>query len=286
MAWNKPSTENQQSIKKNTAKAPSAKRGVIAGAVIIVALGALCLYLFTNGEADSRPLQKKERGLIKEVTPAAAPTNKAVQTESTLPPYGFWAVDASKTNGFTPAMIRKWTLYNRPRRKAKPRVPRMEKYEIFSHPSENQIAGLIMHEPGVTLIGRPVFNQAFEKDFMKSCEEPIIVGADDDDYTRNLKQTMIDTKIELRQRMSEGESLNKILYDAHEELQRLGQVKRAIETEMRTLIKEGAQTENDIDDFVDAANKMLEEKGIAPMKKNAVVRRALARLINSKGAKE
>ena len=74
--WNRPSA-NQPATKKGGVKAPSMMKGIIVGAVAVV-VGVVCIFAFSNGEADSRPLQKgRSSGRIKEVTPAPAP--KAVE---------------------------------------------------------------------------------------------------------------------------------------------------------------------------------------------------------------
>ena len=75
MAWNRPSAANQQPAQKSGSKAPSAMRGVIAGAVVVV-LGALCFFIFSGKETRQDAAPTQERGKIKEVTPAAAPKYK------------------------------------------------------------------------------------------------------------------------------------------------------------------------------------------------------------------
>ena len=75
MAWNKPSAANQQPAQKSGSNPTSTKRGIIAGAVVVVVLGAACVWLFSGNEARQDAASTKERGRIKEVTPAAAPTN-------------------------------------------------------------------------------------------------------------------------------------------------------------------------------------------------------------------
>ena len=279
MAWNKPNTENQQ--KKPSAKAPSAKRGVIAGVVIVVALGALCLYLFSNGEATSSSLQKKERGRIKEVTPAAAPTNRVEAAKEETP---YWLVPESETNGFTEVMQRKWFFAHRP-----PPAYRYDvtftppRYAIFDTYSENQIAFLLTAEPGKTVIGEPNY-RGITEDFMKSCETPIIINADDDEFDRNLKNLMKETKIELRQRISDGENLEDILRNAREELRQFARYKSTLKEELENFLKDPQHTDQDVDDFIKAANTMLEEKGVAPLELGVIAKKRLKALkSNQKG---
>lgn len=278
MAWNKPSEENQQP-KKPSAKAPSAKRGVIAGAVV-VALGVLCLWLFSGKETRQDAASTKERGRIKEVTPAAAQTNATVRQEKKV---AFW--NQPTTNGLSEAQIRKWEAMHRKPAAYTNNVMALypkPKCAIFETHAENEIAFLMTLEPGASLFGTRRYSEKFKQEFLKSCETPIIVTKDDDEYTAQLKRDMIATKIELRNRMADGEDLGEILTETRNELRRLGEVKRMVAQEMRSVIKETATSEADIDASIAAANKMLEDKGVAPIKVSPVMRMALIRSLKLK----
>ena len=251
-----------------------------AAGVALAAVVAL-LVCSTGKDAASDGDKPATSRTIKAVEPQLS-TNKA---EKPVPLYAtkFWELDESKTNGFTEGMIRKWKLARRPLPKVMPKANyRKSRYEIFKYRSENAIAGLLTHEPGKGMIGTPVFGEKFEADFLKSCEEPILPEEGDDEYNLELKRQMKETKIELRQRMANGENLSQILLDTHKELQRLGQVKQSIEREMREMIRENAQTEEDVDAYFEAANKLLEQKGVAPMVPNPLIRRALLNSLKKK----
>ena len=69
--WNRPSAAPKVAPKRK----PGLKHGILAG-LVIVALGGLCLWMFSGGDADGE-LAAKRRGRIKEVTPAKAKDNKA-----------------------------------------------------------------------------------------------------------------------------------------------------------------------------------------------------------------
>ena len=165
----------------------------------------------------------------------------------------------------------------RSRRRERPRPA----YAIFKHESENKIAALITMEPGRPVFGTQIYNEKFVDDFMKSCESPIVIEDSDDEYARRLKQDMIETKIELRERMREGENICDIMSDTRKELQRLGMVKKNIERMMVDELKTSAKDAYDVDDLVDAANALLEAQGIAPLKLNPVLKRSIMRTIES-----
>ena len=282
MSWNKPSSAPQPPPKKSTP--PSLKRGLLAGLLVIV-LGALGLYLFSNGEATSSSRQKKERGRIKEVTPAAAKQEKPVEKPVEKKQPHYWELPT--TNGLTETQIRKWKFMHEPPPPWTNTVMatrKRPKYAIFDTRPENEIAGLISATPGASLVGMPRYSEKFKADFLKSCETPIIVSKDDDEYTANLKREMNKVKIELRQRMADGEDLGDILTETRRELQNLAAVKREVEREMRKVIKDTAVTEEDVDTCIEAANKLLESKGVAPVRMNPLLRSALKRSIQDRPA--
>ena len=156
-----------------------------------------------------------------------------------------------------------------------------EKYEIFDTYVENEIAMFMTMEPGDGLVGSPNYDEHSKKEFLKSCETPIIIDEKDDEYTKSLKQQMIQTKIELRQRMADDEDFCQIMADTRNEMMRLGQVKQQIEGEMHDMLK-SASTREDIETSIAAANKLLEEKGIAPIKVSPIF---IRRLMHRKGIK-
>ena len=280
MAWNQPASNNNSAARKASKSSPSLLKGLVAG-LLVVAIGAVVAFYLLSGKGE-RPVkvaESKKPSQIAEVKPAVAPTNDSPVTKAKATPW--WLCEASETNGFTEAQVRRWKLAHRPLPKVMPVYDKPRaRCAIFKHFSENAIAGLVTHEPGAGMIGTPVYGEKFEKDFMDSCNEPILEDKDDDDYARNLKKQMKDIKIELRQRMSDGESLSQILLDTHRDLQRLAVVKREIENDMRTMIKQEAKTESDVESYIQAANKLLEQKGAAPIKSNRILTKSLMRLVN------
>lgn len=271
MSWNKPSSVPQPPPKKSAP--PSLKRGLLAG-LVVVALGALGLYLFSGGEADSRPLQKKDRGRIKEVTPAAAPTNNvAAQPPVVKSKKPWW--DTDKTNGFSRTELREWKHRHTPpayvaRRDRRKKAP----FAIFDHPSENLIASYLVLQPGQGLIGTPNL-KGVEEDFLESLKTPIIPTSEDSEEVADLKRAMNRTKIEIKERLDAGEKLADILLESHKEAQRLAQFKMTLQQELAANLRKDASKE-EVEDFVAAANRILADKGIAPIKAGPIIRRKLA----------
>ena len=138
-------------------------------------------------------------------------------------------------------------------------------YAIFNHSSENIIAGLLVARPGMTVVGTPHYNGVFTKNFLKSLEEPIIVKETDDEDTKTLKRAVNDAKIELKAAYDRGEDIEQIVLDSRTEFQRLAKVREHMKLNVLQMAQEEAARTEDVDDLVTAANKILEDNGIAPI---------------------
>ena len=275
MAWNKPSTENQQQ-KKPSAKAPSAKRGIIAGAVV-VALGVLCLWLFSGNETRQDDASAKGRGLIKEVTPAvAAPTN-AVPKKPVDPKEDY---DHAKMYRDKDGILRYKNGNHRAYDRSKTHIEAKDYADhskaLFHHPSERVIHRLLTIRPGsnALLDRHDYYSESFQKDFFDSMKEPIIVTKDDSPRVAEEKRAMNEAKIEIADRLRNGENLGDILTELRKNVVKVNEFQKSVTREMRQLMKErGAElTRQDAEDYIDAANRLFEEKGISPIKKDAFIR--------------
>lgn len=158
-----------------------------------------------------------------------------------------------------------------------PRNRRLPKTHIFIHPSDNQIANLLRLEPGIGTFGNRDY-KGFKEAFLKSCKEPIMISEDDDDWTKQLKRDVIDTKIELRERMANGEDIEEIMRETRYEYKKLAGIKGLIEAEVRNSLLNDDVTSDDMKNLVTAANKLLEDKGIPPLKINPFVQRRILEL--------
>ena len=253
-------------------------RGVVAGLIVVVSAVAVSLWL-SSGETKRVPpansIQKKPSPISVPQRVSTPKTNAVLKPEK---PKRFWQLPT--TNGLTEAQQRIWKVKNRPPPGITNNTSLFEpkpKYAIFSHDSENTIAAYLTITPGQTLVGSPIYDKKFSDDFLKSLEEPIIVTKDDDPETAALKRAMNETKIELKARHDAGEDIGKILEQTHEELRQLSQYKIQIEEVLKESIRSGNLTEKDFDLAIEAANKMLDEKGIAPMEFGPVSRHILLR---------
>ena len=262
MAWNKPNNDLTRKVQR--AKTPSLKRGVIAGLAVAVPVVAICVFLFSGGEKEQDAASAKERGRIKEVTPAAAPKPLMPKPGMVLSTNRF-----GKVTEHPPTNQWGHPWHWGPNKKLHPahtsRIDRasLPLYErVFQNSADRHIAGLLVIEPGTDLIGSDEPSPWFLKSFERSLKEPVLVTHDDDEETKALKRAVNETKAELKARMDAGEDIVKILTDTRKELRELG----AYREELKKMINETARkketTREDAEDIVNAANKMLEERGL------------------------
>lgn len=219
----------------------------------------------------------KRRGLISETTPAkSTPLESGEKPQPVIDPNARPTKAFEKVNGYV--MLPSGRMHKLSKNvltndfnvtQPKP------KYAVFEHHVENQIASLLTLPPGGTLVGTPKYDQKFVDAFLKSLENPIIVTKDDDDETAELKRAVIETKKDLKTRYDAGEDIAQVMNDTHNEFQKLARVKKDIEEEIRKIQRDPNATIDDIDDFVSAANVLLEQKGIEPIQMNPIVRQML-----------
>ena len=261
---------------KVTAKKPSPVRGIVAGAVVVVLAVVAYFAFFSGSEKPQKVVEQKKPSAIKEVAPSIS-TNKVAAVEEKPNPNLETYRDARGIlrykvgNGRVPDPNLK-THKNTPTRDKDGNKRFGSKYTIFENRSENEIARLISMPPGTQMFGTRRYDDKFEADFLKSCETPIIVEKGDSEYVKNLKKAMNETKIEIRNRMAAGEKLADILTETRKELQRLATYRRDLKRETADMLQSGTLTDQDADDVITAANKMLEQKGLNPIPKSSLIR--------------
>lgn len=254
MSWNQPNPVKNKTSPKN----PIWVRGVIAGAMIVG--GALFFLLVLSPSSETVapvPPQTESEGI------SAVPKQKPVKVRKAERPIEVLPeVQKPATNQWGNPIS--WG----PNKKLKPRnIARLDYsqlplYEqLFPNSANRAIAGLLVIEPGTDLIGDDEFGPDFVKSFLQSLAEPIIVGNDDSEEAKALKRAVNETKIELKARYDRGEDIAKIMTETRRELRELG----AYRENLTALIDEARRnrdaTTESLNDYIKAANKMLEERG-------------------------
>lgn len=265
MAWNKSSSASEsrrRSAAGGGRPTSAVVKGLLAAALIVVGVAG-ATFLFRNANRQHTKIPKARPGKIAEVKPAAAKPTAAATTEKPkeLPPQRVGEIRDGKmllqSGRLHPV---KGIITNKVERAWS---------SIFPHPSENVIAGLLTAKSGAAFVGTPHYNGRFTQNFLKSLEEPIIVSKDDSADVQQLKRAVIAAKIELKAAYDRGENIEEVLQEAREELQRMSRYKQELKADIYQYThKTEGITEQDVDDYITAANTLLEAKGIAPIKKN------------------
>ena len=125
--------------------------------------------------------------------------------------------------------------------------------------------------------------ERYENEFRQSIADPIRIKDDDSDYDKQLKQAVIDTRKEIARQIGEGRSFAEVMQETRQDLMRLGQFKQSLEKELRAIRKNGEVSDEDYKTFVEAANKMLEEKGAAPIRTPYLIYRNLDLMEHKEG---
>lgn len=287
MAWNGSKTEDASknpasAPKRNAAKSPSLSRGLIAGGFVVF-IGILALY-FITGEKDDPAAAPQKPSVIAEVDPDLAPpeTNDVVETEvevKKVDPNARPTKVGEIVNGYIKLPSGRMHRIKGEVTNDVAVVRKPEWFAVFDHQCDNEIACYLTMEPGETLVGTPIYRGRFKNEFLESLKSPIIVSKDDSPEVQNLKRSVIEAKIDLKEALDRGEDIEKIMLDTRSQLQDMNCYKLALEQDMKEMIRQDATCAQDIDTFIEAANKMLEAKGIAPMKLNEISRKRLERLV-------
>ena len=233
----------------------------MTGGLVTVVVGVALFVILRNGLTEGKPKSEHRPQMIKSVEPKIVHlpvTNEVSKAEESPDPQRVGEIKNGKirlSNGKIHVMKGIVTNYSG--------MAKL-KCDIFSHKSENVIARLLTIKPGQFLVGTPHYNGRITKDFLESIKEPIVISPDDSDYDKELKRAVREAKIELKIAYDRGEDIEKILLDSRAEFQKLGRYKQELRTMMNKQLS-SASTPEEVDDYIAAANKMLEAKGIAPM---------------------
>lgn len=274
MSWNRSSEERTFSEKRKGFRFSTL--GVIAIGIVVFGTAGIVWWLNRSNENVDKVVVERQKVLLNEVTPSAAtkaeqPKPKKYKDMTTNEKLQYYR---DKYGDNLPDNLKPIVYYL----ENEPKVNYRRKSNItsiFKHRSEREIAAFLMVEPGTWMM-RPVeFGDKFDKDLATALEDKIEITEDDTEEQRQLKQAVIDAKADLLAQAKDGKSPSKIMSEASNELYLLGKYKRDLEDEVRAVKNDPTKSEDDLRLTVEAANKMLEKKGLKPLRQpNMLIRRA------------
>lgn len=282
MAWNSSNGKNTNGTSAakrpvgGAKKSPSIMRGAFA-ALAVVALAAGAWWWLARRAPEPVAPEKPKRPTKASPPVVAKPTPQPKPKDySALDNIQLRRLPESETNNLTEAQVKYWRMFHPwpPPDKDQPKA-KHGKYHIFETRADNEIAFVLATEPGTMVIGNRSVGPDFESRFLKSLEKPIIVSKDDSEYEQNLKRAVIEAKLNLKDALDRGEDIGKIMDEARAELQKLARYRAQLEKEATVMLHRGEIGAADAEDVIKAVNKMLEEKGIAPIELNSMSRLAM-----------
>jgi hypothetical protein len=147
--------------------------------------------------------------------------------------------------------------------------------KIFQNKAEQEIAVLLNTPLGTTMIGKRVYGEDFEKSFLESISNPIIVMHDDDEQTAALKSAVNEAKLALKERYDNGESVAEIMNDTYRELRDLASYREDLRRETQKLIAGSMGDTEETKMIYEAANRMLAERGLKPLREPVLLKNKL-----------
>ena len=253
---------------------PSPRIVVWSALGIAVALGAFFAVKCLEGDRKptDRPTAQPKAKRIDDVGPAspAAGTNAAEVAEKEDRNSLEWLKKHDKRYIVPEDAVRRpnGRLYTKDGRRILERLPARTiradagRKRVFEHQAEREIARLLSIEPGKFFIGNSNYGPRFQQSFAEAVASPTPILEDDDEETIALKKEVNEVKADLAKRLKNGEDIVQIMKDTETELRTLATFRNDMKKELTALRFDESVTEQDYKDFVEAANKMLKERGL------------------------
>lgn len=259
-----------------------------AVAVVVAGIGIGLFYLFSNSSTEkNQPVGRQTKKEIPENKPVKVAPKKAEpepykESPEELRRNGMWTDEDGNLRRRDGSYF-----FGKPNKEKPLQVnlsSRHPEQTAFKRSSEISIAHVLMIEPGEPIENWVKFGKRFNDDFKASLDEKIEILPEDDDYVKELKRAVIETKEELRHRMNQGEDVAEIINEARAELERLGQYREDLKKQVLEIANDPNLTEKDLEDLSKAADEMLKDKGV-PTLSNSKIFKLQLRLAAAK-AKE
>ena len=265
MAWNQP-TSTEHSAKRSAPRKTSKGVWLVIAAVVAVAAAVVVFALLSRDKVTPSSVVEvsaKTKENTQKNPPIVSAPKPQQPVEVKVDPNARPTKVGEVVNGYV--MLPSGRIH-KPTGVVTNRVADYgkSKYSIFENRSDNEIAGILMANPGEAVVGTKRYDKWFEKQFLKSIETPITVSPDDEPWQADLKKLVIQARLELKEAHDKGEDIAAIMSESRQQLQDLSKYKQSVKQIYAQNVKECA-TEQEVADLQKAVNVMLEEKGCAPI---------------------
>lgn len=285
MAWN--GSDNTGSVPAKPAGSKPAASGsvtkVLLSAAVVAALCAavvVCFLLRDSGKPVPKAPEKPSGGKIAEVAPAA--TNRAVKAEEPTKPLTaeekrlkeIAEIEARYAGKEMPNGIATHLYYlkNPPKISITTKRP----YDCFAYTAERSIASLVLAEPGTEFLDQLEFGASFDNEFVNALLAKNEPAEGDDEKTLAMKSAVDEAKHEIaRICREEGKKPSEVMNEYAKMMYDLGKFERNIREMVSEARRNPDLSDDDVIDFLEAANKLREERGLPPFKIPSLAKRGL-----------
>ena len=234
-------------------------RGVVAG-LVVVALAAACVVMFMG--KGEKPVEKieKERGKIKEVTPAKAPTNKVAEAkkpEKKKP--NIEMIDGRQVNHDLKAAF---TTTNPPTMRG-PADRYREAIAQGRRPLFDNPCDLVLQQYAIPgeMSPPPPITPDLKSAFANSVADKIVITDEDSPRDREIKEGVIALRQELKDWLKQGGDFDDFMH----KLQARQEQEHFYVSEVRSTVEKNFKESGNIEETLElwrACNKKLEADGL------------------------
>ena len=263
MAWNKPTSNTvdatSSSRPSGRGKMPRLRKGLIAGAIVVLGAG-LAAWLLTSGEATSSSLQKKDRGRIKEVTPAAVSFDTEIQTNND-PHAGMYQ---TKGGAWYKKGEPSLPFYTRHHNAVTNSLRRKHGSSVAKSATESVLLQIFSRTPGDMPPPLPRLPDKEMKNLVGILISKNPPTDADTESTKISKEILQQAKDAMREYLKQGGTADDFLAHYHKELLNAYQTRKDAQRLLSSFIKEG-EAPDVIDKMAESLNQRLKAKGIRPL---------------------
>lgn len=253
--WNRPAA-NQPTVKKDGVKTPSKVKGIVAG-VIVVVVGAVCIWMFSGENEKSPSKEKAEKSHVRDVSEKKEKESVKVQPKSRHDAKWKPEAEPDKTANVPP-----------PAQAARDVIEFGKLHEkffgrpLFKSRSDNFLAGLLSATPGDCFI-EPSIPADFDEQFKKSLNDKIERQPEDTEDDIAVKEAVMAVKDQLKACLDKGQAPSEVVQDAYDDLRKVYEYREQLQNNLALLREAGSV--KDVEDYLAEANEMLKEYNSPPI---------------------
>ena len=280
MSWNRPS-EKKVEEKGRDRQRKSYLKGLLAGLGVVVGAGIAAWFVFSGGETDTSPIQKKSaRSAIKEMKPVAAVATNATRAVAatnaaevvskpddgaimTVGPHRIAEIVKVVTNAdFNQVVLTVRTVDGKIGEVVRPARP-----PVFTHGTDQLLALTLCHDSRVATPPLPGLRNGntHDQDFLESLKEPILVSKDDSEEVAEQKRTVREARKQIKDLMDQGYHFDEILDDYERLSSENREIRNKAMRELKEIHSSGDRESAEI--YREKINAAFETMGIDPLDK-------------------